>query len=165
MAHLSNYYFRRFSCFCIAYIWNGLALKSEKDQKPRGQSEDSPSEGDGDFKTPSLGVPKREKVKGGLCRSPPLAVSMGDIRHNVSATANGAKSNAFCVKLIIRLTWPRKGDRSIPEIYAEICSRSLQIAPGPLKKTPSGYWPYIKIPLCWLRKGYIGSVLLKDKRW
>lgn len=49
----------------------------------------------------------------------PVAVPSGDIRQN-STTANGAKSNAFCVKLIIRLTWPpnargekeREGDRS-----------------------------------------------------
>lgn len=49
----------------------------------------------------------------------PVAVPSGDIRQN-STTANGAKSNAFCVKLIIRLTWPpnargekeREGERS-----------------------------------------------------
>lgn len=55
---------------------------------------------------------QQRRSEGGGRVPAPVAVPSGDIRQN-STTANGAKSNAFCVKLIIRLTWPpnARGER------------------------------------------------------
>lgn len=93
MLHLSNYYFR-------FRVHNVCRERGERGKTTQQHHQQRRSDGGG--RVPA-----------------PVAVPSGDIRQN-STTANGAKSNAFCVKLIIRLTWPpnargekeREGERS-----------------------------------------------------
>lgn len=86
MLHLSNYYFR-------FRVHNVCRERGERGKTTQQHHQQRRSDGGG--RVPA-----------------PVAVPSGDIRQN-STTANGAKSNAFCVKLIIRLTWPpnARGER------------------------------------------------------
>lgn len=144
MAHLSNYYFRLFPVFALHMKWPR--------SRPRICSSSEPLKWSEARETPGGSVWSEGHAAGLLHWR-----SIYATYDNVPATANGAKSNAFCVKLIIRLTWPLKrplktwlkrgnnGPKQRHRKYMQKYVYQILCAPGAVPKKPSGFYMYIYI--------------------